>query len=331
MLIKKRKIFFIEGKVILVIVMLMLAKTFIDDTSTGQDDTQVENEYLQEESVHFEGYTFIESDSEDLSEKKLPNVVVDIGFGERKYYAFTNEYGQVEKILADEVITKSSENNLYLEGEKYYREEETKVQLNNTNYVYSYLMPMSLGGQRNIYNISIQNDELSQYGPPAYIRKTINSANGCSDFSIHMVYSDTLTDIPEGYIITYTINGKVKCSEFYNTIPDYDGIDHLKMGIGPPIEIISIDRSSAFIQIKNTSQGDINLEGWSILSVKEDRRFKFTKYTLQAGDTVDIGDSRGHENIDFHWFIDEGIWNRLYNGSVELYDDENNLIHKLDD
>ncbi|MEG2936659.1 MAG: hypothetical protein RR844_09250, partial [Clostridium sp.] len=52
----------------------------------------------------FAGYRLIEVDGGDLSGHREPNVVVDIGFGDREYYAFTNEYGQLVKVIAKEII-----------------------------------------------------------------------------------------------------------------------------------------------------------------------------------------------------------------------------------
>ncbi|GIO22832.1 hypothetical protein J11TS1_14130 [Oceanobacillus sp. J11TS1] len=37
----------------------------------------------------FSGYKLIEVDGGDLSGHREPNVVVDIGFGDREYWAFT--------------------------------------------------------------------------------------------------------------------------------------------------------------------------------------------------------------------------------------------------
>src|SRR6056297_3603334 len=52
----------------------------------------------------FEGYTLIEVEGGDQSGHRESNVVVDIGFGDREYYAFTNEYGQLIKVTAKKII-----------------------------------------------------------------------------------------------------------------------------------------------------------------------------------------------------------------------------------
>lgn len=42
----------------------------------------------------------IKVDGGDQSGDREPNVVVDIGFGDREYWAFTNEHGQLVKVIA---------------------------------------------------------------------------------------------------------------------------------------------------------------------------------------------------------------------------------------
>lgn len=52
----------------------------------------------------FSGYKRIEVDGGDLSGHREPKVAVDIGFGDREYWAFTNEHGQLVRVIADEII-----------------------------------------------------------------------------------------------------------------------------------------------------------------------------------------------------------------------------------
>ncbi len=59
-------------------------------------------------------YTLIEVYGGDLSGHREPNVVVDIGFGDREYYAYTNEFGQLVKVYAKEIILQDEENDSYI-------------------------------------------------------------------------------------------------------------------------------------------------------------------------------------------------------------------------
>ncbi len=77
----------------------------------------------------FEGYALIEVDGGDLSGFRQPNVVVDIGFGDREYWAFTNEYGQLVRVIADEVILQDeSTEPVNLKGRYYPDEAKVPVQ-----------------------------------------------------------------------------------------------------------------------------------------------------------------------------------------------------------
>ncbi len=81
-------------------------------TSTSTEET-VEKEPVQEEQTTeppksegdvFEGYMKIEVDGGDQSGTREANVVVDIGFGDREYWAFTNEYGQLVRVIAKKIV-----------------------------------------------------------------------------------------------------------------------------------------------------------------------------------------------------------------------------------
>ena len=55
-------------------------------------------------SVSLDGYALIEVYGGELSGYRAANVVVDIGFGDREYWAYTNEYGQLVRVVAAEII-----------------------------------------------------------------------------------------------------------------------------------------------------------------------------------------------------------------------------------
>jgi hypothetical protein len=74
----------------------------------------------------FEGYRLIEVDGGDLSGHREANVVVDIGFGDREYWAFTNEHGQLVKVIAD-VIVPQDESKEPVTSEGRYYPDEAKV------------------------------------------------------------------------------------------------------------------------------------------------------------------------------------------------------------
>lgn len=64
-----------------------------ENTETSNTTTAQSNSNNTEDI--FAGYKLIEVDGGNLSGHREPNVVVDIGFGDREYWAFTNEYGRM--------------------------------------------------------------------------------------------------------------------------------------------------------------------------------------------------------------------------------------------
>ena len=80
--------------------------------STENDEVYSESIVSSEESesiepqssVSFHGYTLIDVYGGELSGYRAANVVVDIGFGDREYWAYTNEYGQLVRVVAAEII-----------------------------------------------------------------------------------------------------------------------------------------------------------------------------------------------------------------------------------
>ncbi|MBQ6631829.1 MAG: hypothetical protein IJH55_06945, partial [Romboutsia sp.] len=73
-----------------------------ENTETSHTTTTQSNSENTDDM--FDGYKIIEVDGGNLSGHRESNVAVDIGFGDREYWAFTNEYGQLVKVVAKEII-----------------------------------------------------------------------------------------------------------------------------------------------------------------------------------------------------------------------------------
>jgi len=168
----------------------------------------------------FAGYTLIEVDGGNLSGYREPNVVVDIGFGDRKYYAFTNEYGQLVKVIAKEIILQDDSTELVNSNGRYYEDEAKVPGVESNNLDEGHVIADSLGGVSNAYNITPQNSTLNRHGDQAYMEKVIRDAGGCTDFVAIITYPDTTTQIPSHYSYTYKINGNLVNDEFDNINPD---------------------------------------------------------------------------------------------------------------
>ena len=181
---------------------------------------QVENTKIQEtlndpEDI-FSGYRLIEVDGGDLSGNRGANVVVDIGFGDREYYAFTNEYGQLVKVIAKEIILQDEKKEPVNSKGRYYDDEAKVPGVESKNLDEGHIIADSLGGVSNAYNITPQDSTLNRHGDQAYMEKVIRDAGGCTDFVAIITYPNTKTQIPSHYSYTYTINGNVINDEFDN-------------------------------------------------------------------------------------------------------------------
>lgn len=198
------------------------------DKSTEADKETASN--LKEESKKetsavitediFSGYKQIVVDGGNLSGDREPNVVVDIGFGDREYYAFTNEYGQLVKVIAKEIILQDDSTEPVNSSGRYYQDEAKVPGVESRTLDEGHVIADSLGGVSNAYNITPQNSILNRHGDQAYMEKVIRDAGGCTEFVAIITYPNTTTQIPSHYSYTYTINGNVINDEFDNVNPD---------------------------------------------------------------------------------------------------------------
>lgn len=168
----------------------------------------------------FSGYKLIEVDGGDLSGHREPNVVVDIGYGDREYWAFTNEYGQLVRVIADEIILQDDRNEPVLSSGRYYPDEAKVPGVESDVLDEGHIIADSLGGVSNAYNITPQDSTLNRHGDQAYMEDTIRKAGGATNFEAIITYPNTKTQIPSSYQYTYTLKGNVIVDKFDNVNPD---------------------------------------------------------------------------------------------------------------
>jgi len=325
-----------------------------DSNETPVSDDEIKDETEQEDQitetdttnpiaetvVFFEGYEFIEVEGGDLSGIREVNAVVNIGFGDREYYAFTNEFGQLVKIIADVIVLQNEETEPVLSTGRYYPDEAKVPGTESPDLDEGHVIADSLGGVANAYNITPQDSTLNRYGDQAYMESVIRSAGGCTDFVAIITYPNNETQIPSHYSFTYTINDYVIHDEFDNVNPDSVEV------VEPPEEeeaaeedstdsgeiiILYLDKVAEYITIKNTSNTDVNIQGWKIFSVTGEQDFFFPSYVLKSGDTVKVGDSAKNSDVDFHWLEGRGCWNNSKSDPAELYDNQGQLIDRYND
>ncbi|MDW5299619.1 MAG: DNA/RNA non-specific endonuclease [Sedimentibacter sp.] len=184
-----------------------------------KEEIQNEETSLIDQNESFEGYKIIEVDGGNLSGYRELSVAVDVGFGDRKYWAFTNEYGQLVRVIAKEIILQDEYNEPVTDG-RYYEDEAKVPGTESDTLDEGHVIADSLGGVSNAYNITPQNSTLNRYGDQAYMEKVIRDAGGCSDFEAIITYPNTETQIPSKYKYTYTLKGNVIVDEFENVNPD---------------------------------------------------------------------------------------------------------------
>ena len=190
-----------------------------DNSEISQNLVPESNSNNTEEDI-FKGYKLIEVDGGDLSGHREPNVVVDIGFGDREYWAFTNEYGQLVKVIAKEIILQDESKEPVKSNGRYYYDEAKVPGVESKNLDEGHVIADSLGGVSNAYNITPQNSILNRHGDQAYMEENIRKAGGCTNFEAIITYPDTKTQIPSHYSYTYTLKGEVIHDEFDNINPD---------------------------------------------------------------------------------------------------------------
>ncbi|MFW0778878.1 DNA/RNA non-specific endonuclease [Rossellomorea marisflavi] len=170
--------------------------------------------------IDYSAYKLIEVDGGDRSGDREPNVRVDIGFGDREYWAFTNEYGQLIRVEAKEIILQDDKTEPVKSSGRYYYDEANVPGTERSYLDQGHVIADSLGGVSNAYNITPQDSTLNRHGDQAYMEKVIRDAGGVTDFVAKISYPDTETQIPDHYTYTYIMKGRTVTDDFDNVNPD---------------------------------------------------------------------------------------------------------------
>lgn len=306
------------------------------EISTPTDEAIAEDDFF----IDTDKYKLIEIDGGDLSGHREANVVVNIGFGEREYYAFTNEYSQLVKVIAKEITLQDESKEKVLSTGRYFRDEAKVPGVESKTLDEGHVIADSLGGVSNAYNITPQNSTLNRHGGQAYMERAIREANGCTDFVAIITYPNTTTHIPSHYSYTYTLKGNVINDEFDNINPDDVNTALEETEVSEDVKdipkdatimITELDKKAEFIVIKNISDKAVDLTGWRIVSVRGNQTFTFENYVLESNASVKVGDMNKTPDIDLHWLDGQGTWNNSKSDPGELYDTLGNLVDRYDD
>lgn len=193
---------------------------------------------VSSDGFNYSKYKLIVVDGGDKSGTRQSNVKVDVGFGEREYWAYTNEYGQLIRVEAKMITLQNPAIEKVLSSGRYYSDEAKVPGTERSDLDEGHVIADSLGGVSNAYNITPQDSVLNRHGNQAYMEKVIRDAGGCTDFVAIITYPDTQTQIPNHYKYTYILKGNPVTDEFDNVNPDKAN-QNLNSGTGsssaPPV------------------------------------------------------------------------------------------------
>ena len=104
--------------------LILLITTMTGCSMPQETETISKSEVIYEEPpISDSEYTVITVDGGDLSGERQANVKVNIGFGDRVYWAYTNEYGQLVKVTADTIILQDEQTEPVNSNGRYYPDE----------------------------------------------------------------------------------------------------------------------------------------------------------------------------------------------------------------
>ncbi|MGD6878405.1 DNA/RNA non-specific endonuclease [Bacillus infantis] len=207
----------------------------------------------------FSGYKLIEVDGGDVSGYRESKVVVDIGYGDREYWAFTNEYGQLVRVIAEEIILQDDSTEPVLSTGRYYSDEAKVPGVESDVLDEGHIIADSLGGVSNAYNITPQDSTLNRHGDQAYMEDAIRKAGGAANFEAIITYPNTETQIPSSYQYTYTLMGNEIVDKFDNVNPD-EVNESLGLTSSEPTETTSTNTSGDISSVDTNGNGQVTIK-----------------------------------------------------------------------
>ncbi|RBP85959.1 DNA/RNA non-specific endonuclease [Cytobacillus firmus] len=235
------------------------AETEKEETTTIVDEPVEKEAPAQQNNERFPGYKLIEIDGGDLSGYRQPNIVVDIGFEDRKYWAFTNEHGQLVRVIADEIILQDDSTEPVLSSGRYYSDEAKVPGVERDDMDEGHIIADSMGGVSNAYNITPQESTLNRHGDQAYMEDAIRKAGGATDFEALITYPNTETQIPSHYQYTYTLKGNKIVDKFDNVNPDKVNESHGLTG-SKPSNSISSNKKGDISSVDTNGNGQVTIQ-----------------------------------------------------------------------
>lgn len=104
-----------------------------------------------------------------------------------------------------------------------------------------------------------------------------------------------------------------------NKKPGYDNSIDSTDGI----EIANIDKVNEIVTIKNTSNKDVNLNGWTLVSVTGNQKYVFEDYVIKVADSITV--ASGKAEGDIKW-CKAYIWNNESEDEGQLLNESGALV-----
>lgn len=305
------------------------------------------------------GKTVIEVYGGDRSGVRQPNVIVDIGFGDKQYYAVTNGYGQLTHVYAKEIFLQDEANEPVNADGRYYDDEANVAGCEHSELDQGHVIADSLSGVANSYNVTPQHMDVNRHGDQAYMESVIRDALYAgipvTDYSVVITYPDNQTMIPSHYEFSYIIGDTYVVDSFPNIIPDDIAMGETTAASTTTkapetttanetteaaeettvaeqevksIEIIELDKRDEYVIIKNTGTVSVNMQGWVMLSEKGAQSFTFPSYVLEPGQTCKLTAKGSNGTGDFS-MSNKNIWNNSDYDPAILYDATGTQVDKF--
>lgn len=192
------------------------------DSTEKAVEPKVESQLTKKAPSEFslDSNRLIKVDGGNQSGHREANVVVDIGFGNREYWAFTNEHGQLVYVFAKEIVLQDDATESVNSQGRYYHDEAKVPGTESSSLDEGHVIADSLGGVSNAYNITPQDSQLNRHGDQSYMEYNIRQAGGATNFEAIITYPNSDTQIPNHYQYTYTIQGNTVIDSFDNIDPE---------------------------------------------------------------------------------------------------------------
>ncbi len=193
-------------------------KNIMNQDGGSSSDSDISNEVkakLEEENLASK-----QVEACNLSGGREANTVVDIGVGDREYYAATNENAQLVEVYAPELIIQNDKKEEVTSSGRYCRDEADVDGTEAADLDQGHIIADSLGGASNAYNITPQDSNLNRHGQQSdmegEIRDALHAGKKVTEFSSLITYPNNRTQTPDHYEYTFKIDGKNHAYSFDN-------------------------------------------------------------------------------------------------------------------